>query len=49
VTFNAANTLVGKFCDLGLLLETTGGARSRRFAYDSYISLLRAGTEKPTT
>ena len=49
VTFNAANTLVGKFCDLGLLRETTGGARRRRFAYDPYISLLRAGTERPTT
>ena len=49
VTFNAANTLVGKFCDLGLLREPTGGARRRRFAYDPYISLLRAGTERPTT
>ena len=49
VTFNAANTLVGKFCDLGLLSETTGGARRRRFAYDPYISLLRAGTERPST
>ena len=48
VTFNAANTLVGKFCDLGLLIVTTGGARRRRFAYDPYISLLRAGTERPT-
>ena len=48
VTFNAANTLVGKFCDLGLLKETTGGARRRRFAYDPYISLLRAGTERLT-
>jgi Fic family protein len=49
VTFNAANTLVSKFRDLGLLEETTGGARRRRFAYDSYISLLRSGTERPTT
>lgn len=47
VSFNAANTLMSRFCDLGLLLETTGGARRRRFAYDSYISLLRAGTERP--
>lgn len=49
VTFNGANTMVSKFCDLGLLEETTGGARRRRFAYDPYISLLRAGTERPTT
>ena len=47
VTFNAANSLVGKFCDLGLLRETTGGARRRRFAYDRYMTLLRAGTERP--
>ncbi len=49
ITFNGANALVSKFCDLGLLRETTGGARSRRFAYDPYISLLRAGTERPAT
>ncbi|MGO8685022.1 MAG: Fic family protein [Thermoleophilia bacterium] len=49
VTFNGANALVGKFCDLGLLRETTGGARRRRFAYDPYITLLRAGTERPAT
>jgi Fic family protein len=49
VTFNGANALVGNFCDLGLLRETTGGARRRRFAYDPYITLLRAGTERPAT
>jgi len=49
LTFNGANTLVSKFCDLGLLTETTGGARRRRFAYSAYISLLRAGTERPAT
>jgi len=49
VTFNGANALVSKFCDLGLLTETTGGARSRRFAYAPYLSLLREGTERPTT
>lgn len=48
VTFNGANTLVKKLCDLGLLRETTGGARRRRFVYDPYLSLLRAGTERPT-
>jgi Fic family protein len=49
LTFNGANTLVSKFCDLGLLTETTRGARRRRFAYSAYISLLRAGTERPAT
>lgn len=47
VTFNGANSLVSKFCDLGLLEEITGGARRRRFAYDPCISLLRTGTERP--
>jgi Fic family protein len=49
VTFNAANSLVGKFCDLGLLRETTGGARRRRFAYYRYMTLLRTGTERPAS
>lgn len=49
VTFNGANALVSKFCDLGLLEETTGGARRRRFAYDPYISLMRGGTERPAS
>jgi DNA-binding MarR family transcriptional regulator len=47
VTFNGANTMVSKFCGLGLLEETTGGAGRRRFAYDPYISLLRPGTKPP--
>jgi Fic family protein len=47
VTFNAANSLMARFCDLGLLRETTGGVRRRRFAYDRYMALLRAGTEGP--
>ena len=47
LTFNGANILVSKFGDLGLLREMTGGTRRRRFAYDPYISLLRAGTERP--
>lgn len=47
ITFNAANSLISKLCGLGILRETTGGARRRRFAYDSYLSLLRTGTERP--
>lgn len=49
VTYNGANTLISRFCQLGLLRETTGGARRRRFAYHAYLSLLRAGTERPTS
>jgi hypothetical protein len=49
VTFSAANSLVAKFCDLGILRETTGGARRRRFAYERYVSLLRVGTERPAS
>lgn len=47
ITFNGANQMVGKFCDMGLLREITGAARGRRYAYDPYISLVRTGTERP--
>jgi Fic family protein len=39
VTFPTANRLVGRFEELGLLRETTGQRRSRRFRYDPYLRL----------
>jgi Fic family protein len=39
VTFATANKLVGRFEDLGLLRETTGQRRSRRFRYEPYLRL----------
>ena len=42
MTFNGANSLVSKFCDLGLLEEITGGARRRRFVEPTSANRARA-------
>ncbi len=39
VTFQAANNLMNKFVDHGLLAEMTGQARNRQFRYGAYIDL----------
>ncbi len=38
-TYPAANNLVGRLKDLGILIESTGYARNRRFRYQPYIDL----------
>ncbi|MEO8501495.1 MAG: Fic family protein [Vicinamibacteria bacterium] len=38
-TFAAANSLVSKLVDLGVLREMTGYARNRRFSFEPYIAL----------
>jgi Fic family protein len=43
-TFAAANTLVSRLVDAGVLNEITGYARNRRFRYDAYIHLF---TDEP--
>lgn len=47
VTFNGANRLIRELGKLGLLREITGGQRRRLFAYESYLTILREGTEPP--
>lgn len=42
-TFAAANTLVNKFVELGILSEATGYSRNRRFINKSYIDLFSEG------
>jgi len=39
VSFTAANQLVNRFVEYGLLSEFTGQARNRRFRYNQYIGL----------
>jgi len=39
VSFSAANQLMQKFVEIGLLSEATGQVRNRRFRYDNYITL----------
>lgn len=38
-TYAAANTLVAKLVELGILMEMTGYARNRRFRYEPYVRL----------
>lgn len=38
-TFAAANRLVMRMVDLGILVEITGNARNRRFRYEPYVDL----------
>ncbi|MHB0877443.1 MAG: Fic family protein [Anaerolineae bacterium] len=39
LTYPNANALVGQLVDMGLLTETTGRKRNRRFAYAPYLAL----------
>ena len=43
-SFAAANQLVARMCDLGILQEMTGQSRNRRFRYEPYVRLF---TEDP--
>lgn len=45
--FATANKLTDQFVELGLLRETTGGRRNRRFRYDPYLVLFEASTRPP--
>lgn len=38
-TYAAANQLVSRLVELGILLEITGYARNRRFRYEPYVAL----------
>ena len=38
-TYPAANTLVEKFVEIGILEEITGQARNRKFRYGPYVRL----------
>jgi Fic family protein len=41
VTFPSANSILQNLADLGLLEETTGRKRNRRFSYTPYLALFR--------
>lgn len=44
ISFNTTSTAVLKLVDLGILIETTNAARSRVFAYEDYLKILRKDT-----
>lgn len=43
-TYAAANNLVSRLVELGVLVEITGFARNRRFRYQPYVALFNEGT-----
>jgi hypothetical protein len=43
--YRAANTLVARLVDLGILQEVTGFARNRRFRYEPFVRLFTEGRE----
>jgi Fic family protein len=47
ITPAAANNLVNRLVDLGLLREITGYARNRRFRFDPYLRVFEDNTDDP--
>ena len=47
VSYAAANNLIRRLVDLGILLEITGYARNRRFRYEPYVRLFTDGSDEP--
>jgi Fic family protein len=42
LTYAAANKIIARFVDLGILVEITGGARDRAFRYETYYRLFES-------
>ena len=45
LSYKAANDLVKKFCEDGLLVEITQQSRNRMFVFDQYLKLFINGEE----
>ncbi len=45
ITYPTANSLIRKFEHAGILTETTGKKRNRRYQYEAYVALFTEGTE----
>lgn len=45
-SFAAANQLVARMTELGILREITGYSRNRRFRYEPYVRLFTADSEE---
>jgi transposase len=46
ISYVTANNVVKQFEELGLLKETTGGQRNRRYRYEPYLALFET-LDKP--
>lgn len=49
MTYQAANDLVSRFVDIGILTEITGQTRNRRFMYQRYINLFHEDEPEAST
>jgi Fic family protein len=47
VTYATANNIVARMVDLGILKESTGFKRNRRFEFTPYLALFASATEAP--
>jgi Fic family protein len=46
-SFVTANNLINRLCEVGILVETTGGKRNRRFRFDRYLALFSEPERQP--
>jgi len=46
-SYPAANDLIGKMVEIGILTEVTGNSRHRRFSYEPYVDLIVDGPRNP--
>lgn len=44
VSYNTIATLVNRFIDMGILVQTDSASRNRTFSYKEYLNILRDGT-----
>lgn len=45
ISFQAASTIVSQFEKAGILKETTGRKRDKRYLYQEYMDILSEGTQ----
>jgi len=45
LSYNTVAAAVRRLCELGILVQTAGARRSKVYAYEEYLALLRTGTE----
>ena len=44
ISFNTASSYINRLVDIGILVQTNNAERSRVFAYEEYLSILRKDT-----
>jgi Fic family protein len=44
MAFNTASSAIKRLCDMGILVQNSGGIRRKAYSYDAYLDILRDGT-----